>query len=604
MNDVASTPVDSSTSAREHDPADAVRGHAAELSALAQTLGLNEMAQSITAETERRLARETARVVVLGEIKHGKSSLINALVGAPILPVGVTPTTGRSVTIRAGEPTGAWLVDGDDRQLLDAERFKALVIGKDSGPGRLEVTVDTSRLPPGIELVDTPGVNDMQLFRAEASRHELPRADAVVVVLDATQLLSRSEAGFIRDVLVAVGGLGSRGASLFLVINRIDLVQPDDRAALQSHLLGQLDAVLGEDRRQDALRVFQISARQALAEEVDATSSSSIESLRSALREYAHDRAVRLPNRARGAIARQLTLVSHHAAVLSRALDLDQETIATEIQQVKAGLIEQQRDTERLRQRLRDERKQLVHGSRKRIEEFRNELQSNALTHVRYASLRTLSTNFPGSIHDAFLAFAEDESGRLRTSLDDLTRRALHTHSELVRRHLAQAMLRLGLRGPTVYVQPPSLALEASAVAVGVVGTAVMYFGNLMAGMAMTVAGPLATVVIREQTLRRARDQAREALPQALGQAAEALVETIAGAVDDHIGALEDQLSIADAELGGQLVAVLERARQSLHTEDGDLEAVTQRRSEAKSAIAATERRLRALADEVARSQR
>ena len=44
-------------------------------------------------------------------------------------------------------------------------------------------------LPPALELVDTPGINDIANFRAAVSRGELPRADILILALDATQLL-------------------------------------------------------------------------------------------------------------------------------------------------------------------------------------------------------------------------------------------------------------------------------------------------------------------------------------------------------------------------------------------------------------------------------
>ena len=72
-----------------------------------------------------------------------------------------------------------------------------------------------------------------------------------------------------------------------------------------------------------------------------------------------------------------------------------------------------------------------------------------------------LASHLPGALHDAFLTFAQQESEQLREALDELTRQAIHVHSEQVRRRLLQATLRLVFRGPTIYLDPPSLALEA-----------------------------------------------------------------------------------------------------------------------------------------------
>ena len=72
---------------------------------------LLSLAEGLLAETPRRhLAAARARVaedrfnlVVLGEFKRGKSSLINALLERPVLPTGVVPLTSVVTTIAAGD---------------------------------------------------------------------------------------------------------------------------------------------------------------------------------------------------------------------------------------------------------------------------------------------------------------------------------------------------------------------------------------------------------------------------------------------------------------------------------------------------------------------
>jgi hypothetical protein len=131
--------------------------------------------------------------------------------------------------------------------------------------------------------------------------------------------------------------------------------------------------------------------------------------------------------------------------------------------------------------------------------------------------------------------------------------------------------MRLGFRGPTIYVDPPSVVLEAGLVVIGVAGTAVLYFGNIVAGLLMTIAGPLATLVLREKSLRRARDRARAELPKALDQASEALREQIRRVIDTHLTALDEHLQLANVALGDQLKGVLRAAEAQLAAiEPGD----------------------------------
>src|SRR5271170_1431446 len=51
---------------------------------------------------ERKLARNQLHLAVLGQMKRGKSSFINALMGAEILPTGVLPVTAVITEIKYG----------------------------------------------------------------------------------------------------------------------------------------------------------------------------------------------------------------------------------------------------------------------------------------------------------------------------------------------------------------------------------------------------------------------------------------------------------------------------------------------------------------------
>src|SRR5271166_3302048 len=51
---------------------------------------------------QARLDGGLLRVAVLGQFKRGKSTLLNALLGAPLLPSGVLPVTAIPTFVRAG----------------------------------------------------------------------------------------------------------------------------------------------------------------------------------------------------------------------------------------------------------------------------------------------------------------------------------------------------------------------------------------------------------------------------------------------------------------------------------------------------------------------
>jgi len=575
--------------------------HAQTLESIAKELGLTDLGRTIGADTRRRLDDHRVRAVVLGEIKQGKSTLINAILGRDVLPTGVTPTTGAVATVRVGDAPGMFVCTDDDRTAIEADRFAALATGRDQPleGSTLELVVEDGALPPTLELIDTPGMNDMERVRGAISRGQLPRADVLVLVLDATQLLNRTEMAFLRDAISAVGGLAGSGASLLLAINRIDLVDESDRPLLVDYLRREVRALAGEGA-EDAIEIFQTDARGALRRpDEDSPGVEDVRRLRARLLEIADGHADVLPARARAALSRHASLLAHNAAIAARALTLEELALRREIRAIEREVLDHESDMVLLREQLAAGQATLQEQSEARIDRFRDDLRASTLSCVDSANLRMLSNHLPGSLHDAFLAFAREESDRLRVELDELTHQAMRTHGEQARRRLFQATMRLGFRGPPIYIDPPSVALEAGLVFVGLAGTAVMYFGSMMAGLAMTVAGPLATVFLREKSLRDARERAKTELPGALERASEALRDSIRRVVEQHVSAVEEHLVLANVALGRQLVSVLEQAREQLG--QGDAPDAENRRTQAQARMLELEQQLYAVRQQLQR---
>jgi len=92
-------------------------------SALARAL--NELAALGTDQDREQLAAlldrldaARLRVLVAGEAKRGKSTLVNALLGREVLPAGVTPLTAVTTTVRYGDDERAEVrfLDGHDEK--------------------------------------------------------------------------------------------------------------------------------------------------------------------------------------------------------------------------------------------------------------------------------------------------------------------------------------------------------------------------------------------------------------------------------------------------------------------------------------------------------
>lgn len=170
------------------------------------------------ARTAARMLDEAFLLVVVGEFNAGKSSFVNALLGAPVLPEGVTPTTDRIYV----------LVHGDT-------------------PGQMEPTRDpfvsrlTYPLPSleGVALVDTPGTNAIIRQHQALTEGFLPRADLVLFLTSADRPFTESERQFLT--------LAARwGRQVIMVVNKADLLEtPAQRAQVREFVETGARGVLG-----------------------------------------------------------------------------------------------------------------------------------------------------------------------------------------------------------------------------------------------------------------------------------------------------------------------------------------------------------------------
>ena len=157
----------------------------------------------------RSLDDPAVHVVVVGEFKQGKSSLVDALVGTTVCPVDDDVATAVPTYVRHGaEPSASLLIEGDPPSrepiAMDGFREYAMETGPRVSPSGAPVAGVEVRLPRkllanGLVLVDTPGVGGLGSLHAAASLAAIAMANAVVFVTDASQELTASEIEFLRQ---------------------------------------------------------------------------------------------------------------------------------------------------------------------------------------------------------------------------------------------------------------------------------------------------------------------------------------------------------------------------------------------------------------------
>ncbi|KQC39038.1 hypothetical protein UK82_07610 [Frankia sp. ACN1ag] len=176
---------------------------------------LSAAAREMLTAGRDRLAAGRYRVVVCGEFRRGKSSLLNALLERPrLFPVDVDVTTCAVMTLAWGERESAvaWLRDATkpdrpsrrvDLTLAEVREF----VTEQANPGNqrqvelVEITAPIPSLETGLVLVDTPGIGSMNAEHTAATYAFLPNADAILFVTSAMAPLSSRELDFLSDAL-------------------------------------------------------------------------------------------------------------------------------------------------------------------------------------------------------------------------------------------------------------------------------------------------------------------------------------------------------------------------------------------------------------------
>ena len=219
-------------------------------------LGTERVRERLAALRDR-LAEARLRVLVVGEAKRGKSTLLNALLDRDVLPSGVTPLTAVTTTVRYGEDERAEVRFLDGHEEKHPLAALAELVTERGNPGNrrriagVTVYLAAPVLAGGVELVDTPGTGSVFEWDTQAAYEALPSMDTAVFVLTADPPVSATE----RDLLGRVAGLS---VTTFIVLNKADHLDPAGLA----EALEFTGRVLQDAGRSG--RVYPMSARAAL----------------------------------------------------------------------------------------------------------------------------------------------------------------------------------------------------------------------------------------------------------------------------------------------------------------------------------------------------
>ncbi len=184
--------------------------------------------------------RRPVRVAIVGEFNAGKSTFINALIGAEIAPTGVLPTTATLHHLRyAPDPIARVVFEPGhtppERIVQVTELRATLKAIADDPIRRVEILVPIPSLTR-VEILDTPGFNAPDARHAAAARGAFEEADAVIWLLDAGQALKQTERVILDEAKAA-------GIPVQMLVNKADRFGEADLAKVMTMVLESMKEI-------------------------------------------------------------------------------------------------------------------------------------------------------------------------------------------------------------------------------------------------------------------------------------------------------------------------------------------------------------------------
>jgi small GTP-binding protein len=532
-----------------------------ELGEIATGLGARSLKDRLDRELVKKLEEDRFHLVVVGEFNHGKSTFVNALLGETVLPVGVTPTTAAIHHLKyADRPEATVVYQSGKRETIPFEDTRRFAVGGGSSADEvdyLEVGYPAALLKERILLVDTPGVNDLSLQRADITYSYIPRADAVLFLLDAGQILKESERQFLNDKLLKA----SRDKIVF-VITKWDILNEDEKKEALAYARTQLANLVKDPV------VFPISAETAL--QGGGLERSGMQELLHHLTNFlAEERGRILLDNALGEGVNVGNLLLKGVDARRRSLSMKTEELERRIKTLEEDLRGTAGTIEQRRVKIREEISGIKVGAQKDLERFVEDTIRQLPNVIESAKQDDLRKFLPAFLEDTFRQWAEAESKEIAHKLEDLAEKTIALIKEDAHDATKRVGEALGHDVKKLDIQIDTFRYDAGIAAVLVLGLGMM-FVNVMVGGLLTIAAPIMALVLRDRIDAEYKKRAAEQAPEVLRQAAKQVGPKIDEMIEDFAKKLDAWVVTAGEELYREVLEVLNASRDARAKADHD----------------------------------
>lgn len=204
-------------------------------------------------------------IVVCGEVKKGKSTLLNAIIGQDILPVDNEIATSQVFRISNSAVESYALVfdDGSQQSISRDELSKygsqtdANLYGSNSFNGKtiahIQINIPVEFLPENVSLVDTPGLGAIYKSHEWITQNYVKKAAGVIFVFDSTSPLVKAEEDFTKKVLKIT-------PYMMFVMTKIDTVATSEWTSLLHRTEDKLSELF-RSLELDSPTIFPVSSK-------------------------------------------------------------------------------------------------------------------------------------------------------------------------------------------------------------------------------------------------------------------------------------------------------------------------------------------------------
>ena len=388
-------------------------------------------------------------VVVMGEVKRGKSSLVNALIAQPdLLPVDVLTCTSAPIRVAVSHDgpvvPQVTLVRGTEREMILATELARWVTvdGVGSLQGNTNAGMNEAQDPPssaeisvrypdmdGITVVDTPGVGGLDKRAVTAALQEARHAGVLLMVCDASTPITAPEMDILRQAHDSVGGVIVAVTKTDKNTRRWRAIVEDNKRLISSHMGIDVPVVgVSSLRALDAARCIDPARRAELERR------SGIAQLRSQLRAQLRQPAAMGQRAALQSITTTLTGIAKTVRDDIRLL-AESSTAVEQLEAEKTTLERLREESSEFEQRFQRDlavaRTRVTEGLDKVLEEVRHEWTQQ----INADSLRVLRSKpqvFTSQIETELAVVMEDTVGAMVEEISELASALFPDRQELI----------------------------------------------------------------------------------------------------------------------------------------------------------------------------